>query len=82
MRENIRTFRARHRNKGCPECLEEIIPLTDPVHPLFAEILSGWALCDPGQRKRKRREDDPAVLLMLYIYGHMNRILVVTHAGA
>ncbi len=61
-----------------PECLDEIISPENPVRFIRLYVLQldlarmGFVRSTP--RETGRPGYDPAVLLMLYIYGHLNRI--------
>lgn len=61
-----------------PECLDEVVSAENPIRFIRLFVLQ-LDLARMGFVRSKPRETgrpgyDPAVLLMLYIYGHLNRI--------
>ena len=61
-----------------PECLDEVISPENPIRFIRTFVMQldliGMGFVRSEARETGRPGYDPAVLLMLYIYGHLNRI--------
>ena len=61
-----------------PECLDEVISHENPIRFIRTFVLQlnlvGMGFVRSKPMGTGRQGYDPAVLLMLYIYGHLNRI--------